>query len=104
MAAFTEEQTKTLEAMFAHMWARMSSLHDDINEDSARLGALLVALYQKGTITQDQVTAIVKILSMEASENREPVTDMDVIENDITRKLLHGDLLAFDRIARRTDQ
>jgi hypothetical protein len=91
MAAFTEEQIKILEGVFDHMWARMESLHDDINEDSVRLAALIDGLHKKGVLTHERVMAIVNILDMEAREQREPVKPGRLTENEITRKILRGE-------------
>ncbi len=104
MTAFTEEQQKILGAMFDHLWARMASLHDDVNEDSVRLGALIDVLHTKGTITREQVHKIMHVLSMEASEKRHPAKPTDRTEPQITRQILHGDLVAFTRVCEEEDR
>lgn len=104
MAAFTEEQITILEAAFNHLWTRMASLHDDVNEDSVRLGALIDVLHTKGTITREQVIKIMHVLSMEASEGRSPAKPTDRTEQQITGQILHGDLTAFTRAAEDEDR
>lgn len=89
MAAFTDEQNKILEAMFDHMWARMASLHDDLNEDSVRIAALGVLLVKQGLLTPAQWDAAMKNLDMDAKESRE-LYKPGPTEQETTRHILRG--------------
>jgi len=40
MSAFTEEQQAVLREVLHHVWRRMGTLHDDLNEDSLRLASV----------------------------------------------------------------
>lgn len=90
MAAFNEEQTKTLESMFDHMWTRMMSIDDKIEDHGVRLAGLIGALCVNEVLTREQVISLTQMLHMEASERRAPIESNDMTENDITRHILQG--------------
>ena len=104
MTGFTDEQIAILQAAFDHVWARMASLHDDLNEDSLRVAALLNTLEVKKVITAEQFGRIMKILDMEASERREPEKSGDQTENTITGRILQGDLSALEPVVQESER
>lgn len=89
MAAFTDEQMKILEGMFDHMWTRMASLHDDLNEDSTRIVALGTLLVKQNLLTPAQLDAAMKNLDMEAKERRE-LYKPESTAQAVTRHILRG--------------
>ena len=48
MSAFTEEQQAVLRQALHHVWSRMGTLHDDLNEDTLRLASAIAALGERG--------------------------------------------------------
>jgi hypothetical protein len=97
--AFTEEQSRLLGAAFDHVWARMSALHDNLNDDSERIAALGLILAEQGLITADQWEGAIAQLAVQAGlESRQQRSvHPDITEEDITRQILHGDEQAFER-------
>jgi aspartate aminotransferase-like enzyme len=89
MAAFTEEQMKILEAMFDHMWTRMASLHDYLNEDATRIGALGQLLVKQKLFTPAQLDAAMKNVDMDVKESR-ALYKPQPTEQETTRRILRG--------------
>jgi hypothetical protein len=90
MEIFTPAQITILERAFDHVWARMESLHDDLNQEGVRLAALLKVLNEQKVITLESWHATMRELEMHARENRPPAKDTDRTEQQITREILQG--------------
>ena len=58
MSAFTEEQQAVLREAFHHVWSRMGTLHDDLNEESLRLASAIATLGERGLLTTDEMERI----------------------------------------------
>jgi hypothetical protein len=96
---FTEEQSRLLGAAFDHVWARMSALHETLNDDSERIAALGLILAEQGLITAEQWEGAIAQLAVQAGlETRQQRTQRpEVTEEEITRQILDGDDRAFER-------
>ena len=99
---FTSEQQHILQAAFDHVWARMAALHDDINEDSYRLAALGVIATRKGLMADaEEWDTTIGEITVEAAVKA--ARRRGVTENEITRRILGGDVDAFET-ARATEE
>jgi DNA-directed RNA polymerase subunit H (RpoH/RPB5) len=96
MIAFTEEQQAILREAFHHVWRRMESLHDDLNEDSLRVATALQVLVEHGVLSDEELDRVMARLHIEAGQasrrGSEPIT-----EQETTAAILSGDLDAFRR-------
>jgi hypothetical protein len=105
--AFTEEQSRLLGAAFDHVWARMSALHDTLNDDSERIAALGLILAEQGLITAEQWEGAIAQLAVQAGlETRQLQSQRadDLTEEEITRQILDGDDQAFERRREEEDE
>ena len=67
MSAFTEEQQAVLREVLHHVWSRMGTLHDDLNEDSLRLASAIATLGERGLPTPEEMERIAARIYVEAS-------------------------------------
>jgi hypothetical protein len=93
MSAFTEEQQAILYEALHHVWSRMESLHDDLNEDSLRLASAVKALGDRGLLSPAEIDRISAELHVQASISSQP----GMAEQEITAAILGGDVEAFRR-------
>jgi hypothetical protein len=94
MSAFTEDQQAVLREAFHHVWTRMGTFHDDLNEESLRLASAIATLGARGLLTPEEMERIATRMHVEASLRglRSPGR---VTEGEITAAILGGDLEAF---------
>jgi hypothetical protein len=96
MSAFTEAQQAILREAFHHVWQRMDSLHDDLNEDSLRVATALQVLIEHGVLSDEELDQVMARLHVEAAHadqrGSQPIT-----EQETTAAILGGDLDAFHR-------
>ena len=104
MTAFSREQIDILQAAFEHVWARLSRVQDDLNEDSTRVVALLQMLVDHGVLSSDQFEAAVDELRATAGieSGLANIARGRVPDTTITQQILTGDTEAFER--RRADE
>ena len=67
MSAFSEEQQAVLREVLHHVWSRMGTLHDDLNEDSLRLASAIATLGERGLLTPEEMERIAARIHVEAS-------------------------------------
>jgi hypothetical protein len=94
--AFTEEQQAVLQEAFHHVWSRMGTLHDDLNEESVRLASAIATLGARGLLTPQEMERIATQIHVEAGL-RGLESPGRVTEGEITAAILGGDLEAFRR-------
>jgi hypothetical protein len=95
MSAFTEEQQAVLREAFHHVWSRMGTLHDDLNEESLRLASAIATLGQRGLLTPEEMERIATRMHVEA--RLRGLRSGRVTEGETTAAILGGDLEAFRR-------
>jgi hypothetical protein len=96
MSAFTEEQQAVLREVLHHVWSRMGTLHDDLNEDTLRLTSAIATLGERGLLTPEEMERIAARMHVEAGL-RVRQSAGRVIEGEITAAILAGDVTAFRR-------
>jgi len=96
MSAFTEEQQAVLREAFHHVWSRMGTLHDDLNEESLRLASAIATLGARGLLTPEEMERIATRMHVEA-RLRGLQSPGCVTEGEITATILGDDLEAFRR-------
>ena len=96
MSAFTEEQQAVLREVLHHVWSRMGTLHDDLNEDSLRLASAIATLGERGLPTPEEMERIAARIYVEASL-RVRQSAGRALEGEITAAILGGDVTAFRR-------
>lgn len=96
MSAFTEEQQAVLREAFHHVWSRIGTLHDDLNEDGFRLGSAIATLSERGLLTLEEVEQIAMRMHVGARLRVQRSADR-VTEGEITAAIRGGDLEAFHR-------
>jgi hypothetical protein len=96
MSAFTEEQQAVLREVLHHVWSRMGTLHDDLNEDSLRLASAIATLGARGLLTPEEMERIATRMHVEAGLHVRQSAGR-VIEGEITAAILSGDVTAFRR-------
>jgi len=96
---FTRQQIEILQAAFEHVWARMSRLQSDLNDDSTRLVTLLQMLVEHGVLSAEQFEAAVDELAATAGieSGFASLARPQVTEESITAQILGGDTEAFKR-------
>jgi DNA-directed RNA polymerase subunit H (RpoH/RPB5) len=99
MSAFTEEQQAILREAFHHVWRRMESLHDDLNEDSLRVATALHVLVEHGVLSEEELDRVMARLHVEANQEQlgQEADPVPVTEEQTTAAILGGDLDAFHR-------
>ena len=92
---FSPDQTAILQAAFDHVWARMSALHNELNDSSERLVALCTIAVRKGLVADaDELDATIGELTIEAAVKA--ARRRGLTENEITSRILGGDVDAFE--------
>jgi hypothetical protein len=98
---FTPEQLEILDAAFDHLWARFARLHDDLNDDTVKVAALLTLLVDKHVATGPDFFRLEKKLRAETGAavavNDALRGDARALEQQLTRRILRGDTQAFVR-------
>lgn len=99
MSAFSEEQQAILREAFHHVWRRMESLHDDLNEESLRVATALEVLVEHGVLSDEELDGVMARLHVEANQElrQEEPEPVPVTEEQTTAAILGGDLAAFHR-------
>lgn|SRR6266536_6660067 len=100
MAAFTPEQIELLQAAFEHVWARMSSLNDQVNEDSERIGALALIAARKGVLSSlEELNDAIAEATIEPRLRLQQAESQSsrITEEQTTYEILCGDKDAFRR-------
>ena len=96
MSAFTEEQQAVLREVLHHVWSRMGTLHDDLNEDTLRLASAIATLGERGLLTPEEMERIATRIHVQARLRAQQLPE-HMPEGEITAAILGGDLQAFHR-------
>ena len=100
MAAFTSEQITILQAALEHVWSRIASLHDAVNEDSERIGALALIAARKGVLSSlEELDDTIAEATIEPRLRLQQAAGEPgrITEEQITYEILGGDTEAFRR-------